>query len=88
MAIFERVSGYATHRRFLEAAWRGAEVPGTTWFVARFVIAATAVVNTWGPRWTRRRVLGKPLGVWLLGLVWMALPAGFIAPLAFRLVQR
>src|SRR4051812_25580023 len=52
---------------------RGAEVRGAgSWFWCEFRGAARAIVDRWGPKWTRWRVVGEPLGVWLLLLAWLA----------------
>lgn len=59
--------------RQLLAALRGAS-PDRAWFWSRFVDAAQAVVTAWGPRWARRQVAGRPTGVWILVVVWFAIP--------------
>jgi len=49
--------------------------PSGAWFGARFVRAATVVVDHWGPRWARKR-LGPDVavGAWLLLLLWLGVP--------------
>jgi hypothetical protein len=44
--------------------------------VAEVVRASRVVVARWGPPWSRRRLAGEPLGVWMLVLLGLVLPAG------------
>jgi hypothetical protein len=48
--------------------------PDRAWFWSRFASAAEAVVNSWGPRWARRRLVGRSIGVWVLTAAWMTIP--------------
>lgn len=52
----------------------GRAAPDRAWFWARFTEASETIIMTWGPRWAKRRAAGRPLGVWLLGAVWLAIP--------------
>jgi hypothetical protein len=66
-------------RRVWEYVLRGAQVRGAApWFWSQFTAAARAVVLRWGPRWCRPTVLGEPLGVWLLVVLWWAPPLGLL----------
>lgn len=42
---------------------------------ASVVAAARIVVERWGLPWMHRRVGGEKLGVWVLGMIWIAIPA-------------
>lgn len=51
------------------------QLPAAGWFGARFLMAATVVVEKWGPAWARKRVWGSaPVGAWLLLVLWLGLP--------------
>jgi hypothetical protein len=49
-------------------------MPERGWFWRAFTETAEAVVARWAPPWARARVLGRPIGVWVLQLAWVALP--------------
>jgi hypothetical protein len=50
--------------------------PAHAWFVRRFTVAATVVIDRWGPSWARRRVGdGGSLGGWALLVLWLGLSA-------------
>ena len=54
--------------------WAGGERVAAV--VATSVVAAARIlVERWAPPWMHRRVAGEKLGVWLLGLAWIAAPA-------------
>lgn len=60
----------------MRALWRVMEgsIPERQWFVTRFMVAAETVVDRWAPLWARARVLGRPVGVWLLVAAWSLVP--------------
>jgi len=73
----------ALHIGDLARGWRLVKpregVAGPLWFIKRFATAAEVVVRKWGPRWSRRReVFGRPLGAWLLLIVWLGVPMGLV----------
>lgn len=51
------------------------EYPSSMWFLRRFVDAATAVTDRWGPGWAKKRVgSSAPIGAWALLLLWLVFP--------------
>lgn len=50
---------------------------------ATFADSAQILVMRWGPAWIRRRVLGRPIGVWLAAVLWLLSPAGCLVLLLF-----
>ena len=53
--------------------------PDRAWFWSRFAAAGEAVVESWGPRWARRAIHGRAVGVWVLTLAWLASPVLVLA---------
>ena len=41
----------------------------------QFMASAKAAVSKFGPAWARQEVRGSPVGVWLLAMCWIAVPA-------------
>ena len=41
----------------------------------QFMASAKAAVSEFGPAWARQEVWGSPVGVWLLVVCWIAVPA-------------
>ncbi len=59
----------------------GVQMPSGRWFGLRFMLAASAVVDRWGPRWSKRRMLSMPVGAWVLACLWLAAPIAFLCAL-------
>jgi hypothetical protein len=49
----------------------------------QFMGSATAAVKRFGPAWARQGVWGRPVGVWLLVMCWIALPALVVLKVVF-----
>ena len=63
-------------RRIWAWVFRATEVPSARWFVTRYLDAASAIVMAQGPRWSRRIVLGRPIGSWGFAVLLLGLLAG------------
>jgi hypothetical protein len=75
MRLLRKVSGIGTALLVWERVRRDLRHPSGVWFGARFVGAATVVVDQWGPRWARKRLVGDvAIGAWLLLLLWLGVP--------------
>jgi hypothetical protein len=73
MGLLQEVSGVGTAVTIWRKVRVGLRHPSAGWFGQRFVMAATVVVERWGPRWAKRRVGARaPIGAWLLVVAWIA----------------
>lgn len=68
------VEGVLLFRKAWPWVKQGAARPSGRWFGLRFMQSASVVVDRWGPRWARRRILAIPAGAWLLACLWVGLP--------------
>lgn len=72
---FARIVGVGTASMVWRKVRAEQQLPAVGWFMGRFLMAATVVVEKWGPSWARKRVLGSaPVGAWLLLMLWLGLP--------------
>lgn len=53
--------------------WAGGERVAAV-VASSVVAAARTLVGRWGPPWMHRRVAGEKLGVWIVGMTWIAAP--------------
>jgi len=74
MSLLRKVSGLGTALTVWRAVHPGLIHPSGTWFGRRFMVAATVVVDRWGPAWAKRRLanhasIGACLffGAWIIG---------------------
>ena len=75
MRIVEKIAGVGTALMVWRKVRVGLEHPSTAWFGERFLEAATVVVDRWGPRWARKRlVTTAPIGAWILVVAWLGVP--------------
>jgi len=75
MGLLKRVSGVGTALMLWSRFKDDFPAPPGRWFGARFIGAASMVVDRWGPAWTRKRLLVDiPIGAWLLLILWLGLP--------------
>jgi hypothetical protein len=72
VGALRKVSGLATALTVWRKVQVGLEHPSGRWFGQRFVMAATVVVDRWGPGWAKRRMGTRaPVGAWLLFAAWI-----------------
>jgi len=73
--VLAKIGGVGTAVMVWRKLGVGQELPSVQWFGGRFLQAATVVVDRWGPRWTRKRIVSQtPVGAWLLLALWLGLP--------------
>lgn len=70
-----RILGVGTASMVWRQVRANHQLPAVGWFGGRFLMAATVVVEKWGPAWARTRVLGAaPVGAWILLAAWLGIP--------------
>jgi hypothetical protein len=76
--MMREVTGLGGWRRFLRVVWARKKISSKWMERLRggfriFLVSAEVVVLEFGPKWSRRRVVSRTLGSWILIGVW-ALP--------------
>jgi hypothetical protein len=77
-------AGIGVQRRFVQVILGRAGHGSTnkTGVMEQFMRSAAAVVTKIGPAWANKEVWGRPVGVWVLLICWLATPIGLCLTLA------